>query len=165
MEQPPLLTQLLHGEHLGPIDRIVYLGDLRASIREFYNTLGATLQAAVAVVAETDLEEAAKAFGVAPAALVAMAQSPDFPDVALLRSGLQAVRRLPDLSVESICDVSDALTIDGATLTEARVIARLLCQVADQTPLDGPIWADAQAKDRVRFAQAVTYAKSLLASD
>ncbi|MFC4114117.1 hypothetical protein, partial [Nonomuraea zeae] len=147
---------------LEPVDRALYLSNLLWSVRETQAALGASLQAALAVVVETDLEAAAEAFGVPPATLVAMAREPQHPDVGLLRRGLQAIRRLPDLSAESICDVSDALHIDGATREEVRQIAELLRRMAEGNPLDGEVWADAPSSDRVSFQQAVTYARTLL---
>jgi hypothetical protein len=162
MNEDHIFGRLVQLTGMEPLDRAVYLSDLYASIRETYVALGASLRAALAVVAETDLEAAAETFGVAPAALVAMAHDPQHPDIALLRRGLQAVRRLPDLPVDSVCDMLDALRVDGATISEAQEIAALLCRLADNHPLDSEIWAEAPGKDRVVFQQAASYARTLL---
>ncbi|MEU8175691.1 hypothetical protein AB0C14_22670 [Microbispora hainanensis] len=162
MNEPSILAHLAQARGaLTPLDQAVYVRELHAAIRQAYEELGATLQAALAVAVETDLESAANTFGVPPAMLVQMAHDRDFPDVVLLIEGIQSARRLPDLPIDAICDVRDALDITGSSRADAQEIARLLCRVADQAPLDGEIWSEATAKDRAKFHQAVTYARSL----
>lgn len=163
VDNPSIVARLAQGQgHLTPLDQAVYLRGLHTSIRQAYTELGATLQAALAVVVETDLEAAAQAFGVPPAMLVQMAEDPTFPDVVLLMEGIQAARRLPDLPIDAICDVRDALDVTGASKAAAEEIARLLCRVAERAPLDGDIWSEATPRERTTFHQSVTYARSLL---
>ncbi|MFJ2033896.1 hypothetical protein [Streptosporangium sp. NPDC087985] len=163
MNNPSIVARLIQGQgHLTPLDQAVYLRELHTSVRQAYEELGATLQAALAVVVETNLEAAAGAFGVSPAMLVQMAEDPEFPDVVLLTEGIQAARRLRDLPVDAICDVRDALDVTGASRADAEEIARLLCRVAEQAPLDSDIWSEATPRERMTFHQAVTYARTLV---
>ncbi|MFC0861900.1 hypothetical protein ACFHYQ_06290 [Sphaerimonospora cavernae] len=162
MNSPSIIARLTQGQGaLTPLDQAVYLRELHVSIRQAYEELGASLQAALAVAVDTDLEGAAKAFGVPPAMLVQMAETPDFPDVVLLIEGIQAARRLRDLPIDAICDVRDALDITGASKADAVEIARLLSRVADQAPMDSDIWSEATPRERMTFHRAVTYARSL----
>ncbi|MET8382547.1 hypothetical protein ABZV14_06035 [Streptosporangium canum] len=147
---------------LAPIDRVTYLARLQATMREAHALLGLNLQAALAVAVSTDLEATARALGVPPAIVVRMAVDPNTPDVALLLRGLNAARHRPELSVDSICDIRDALAINGSSDQEIKEIARLLNRVAKQDPLEGATWADADPNERSRFAQAVIYAQSLI---
>ncbi|WP_449060917.1 hypothetical protein [Planomonospora algeriensis] len=162
MEGQPLTSIFAQMDDMPPLDRAVYLAKLRSTIHEAYVYLGATLQAALSVVVSSDLESASKAFDLPPAFLVRMAEEPNTPDVALMRRGLQAARLCPDLPFEAICDSRDGLKIVDASDESIAQIARLLCRVAEQAPLDGEVWADASSHDRNTFRQALEYARTLL---
>jgi hypothetical protein len=82
--------------------------------------------------------------------------------VALLRRGLMIARRRPGLPVDAIVRGREAIHIHGASDDDIRRVAELLTLIADEAPLDSDTWTGAKTDEKTTFAQAVTYARTLL---
>jgi hypothetical protein len=147
---------------MAPADRIVYLIRLRESLAEVQRAVSAALEEVTSVTASEDRTAAAQALGVSAAMLERLVIDPAAPNVPLLRAGLNKALLRPNLPVDAICDAREALEIDDSSDEAIGRTATLLIRVAEEAPLGGPVWADAQPGDRAVFAQAVEYSRTLL---
>ncbi|MFC0866020.1 hypothetical protein ACFHYQ_27350 [Sphaerimonospora cavernae] len=151
-------------DHLSLSGNPVYLYRLRASMAEAHEYLDRELRNSLSRLAPQDLPGVAKDFGVPVAVIQRMVSDAEMPDAILLYSGIQAARILPELPVDAICDVRDALAIEDATDRDIREVAHYVVSIAEQAPIDSDIWAGASLVDKMTFQRAVSYARTLIGS-
>jgi hypothetical protein len=130
-------------------------------MRAVVDQLGDELMAAAKECVDGDIDHAARVLDLPPDVIARLSLDPATPDVSLLRRGLRAASVRPDLSFDGVCDVADALQIHEASDEAIQQIARLVLSVAQDAPVDGPVWEDAPAADRNAFSLAVEYAKTI----